>query len=335
MRVPIEKVPIDVRRRAWRALESLTAGGPDARRRRELAGATIGTEATPIYRPDLDEVAYWEFEVEGVKAVLETREGEAKPTDRGFVVVATGGHDVPIPHFSLDAAPPSRQLEALYGAVERVVKLDALAYAAEDSRGSLLGHIGTMPPKLEGVPAELPKKLPQGWATAGVPDAGARTEDGDQTTSAKVRQSREQRPIKVGQWRSWTELKGGYAASYQLHLAALAERATHPWAVEKLTDSYGEGIRSGQTHTVRLLQPGDYKLTGPGAEFVSAALDSNVSPPRLSLTPKAGVDVKDTTFQVEFHYGRTSEVLTYFIVPEGAPTTVVPEPSPLGPVFER
>lgn len=333
MRVPLEKVPIEVRRRAWRALESLATSGLDARRRRLLAKVTIGEQATPIHRPDLDQIAYWEFEIEGVKTVLETREGRTTAIDRGFLIVSTGGHDVPIPHFSLDAAPPSRQLEEQYGPADRVVKLDALAYAAEDARGGLLGHIGTMPPKLTGVPAELPRKLPQGSATASPADA---EEDGERATPLKLRRSREQRPITVGEWRSWSELTRGYAASYRLHLAALAERARHPWEIEKLTDEFGEGIHSGQTHTVRLLGRGDYRLSGPGAEHVKAALDSEAAPPRLSLTPNAEVDVKDTTFQVEIGYGHGStEVLTYFIVPAGAPTTVVPEASPLGPVFER
>jgi hypothetical protein len=160
--------------------------------------------------------------------------------------------------------------------------------------------------------------------------------DGARATPLKLRRSREQRPITVGEWRSWSELTRGYAASYRLHLAALTERARHPWEIEKLTDEFGEGIHSGQTHTVRLLGRGDYRLSGPGAEHVKAALDSEAAPPRLSLTPNAEVDVKDTTFQVEIGYGHGStEVLTYFIVPAGAPTTVVPEASPLGPVFER
>jgi hypothetical protein len=43
--------------------------------------------------------------------------------------------------------------------------------------------------------------------------------------------------------------------------------------------------------------------------------------------------VKDTSFEVVLHYGAFTETLSYFIVPEGAPTIVEPTKSGLGPVF--
>ena len=164
MRVPIQKVPIDVRRRAARAVATMTVEHLFPRGDRKPPRPSFGTEATPVYRPDVDDVAYWEIELAGLRTALPLEEGEAKEFDRGFILVATGGHDVPVPHFSLDVAPPSRQLEARDGALTRVVKLDALAYASEDDKGTMLAHIGTMPPKLENVPAQAPKTLPAGWA---------------------------------------------------------------------------------------------------------------------------------------------------------------------------
>lgn len=333
MRVPLEKVPPDVRRRAARAVATMTADHLFARGDRRAPHPTFGAEATPIFRPDLDEIAYWEIELEGIVTALPVSDGEAKEFDRGFIVVATGPHDVPVPHFSLDLAPPSRQLEANGGDIARVVKLDALCYAAEDAAGTLLSHIGTLPPKLDGAPATSPKRLPQGWATSVSVGRGHEQEDGDADTTNRLRRSREKRPIQAGQWRSWEEAKKGYADSYRLHLAALATRAETPWQIEELTEKFGQGIHSGQSFTVLLLEEGKFELTGPGADHVSAELNPQPLPPALILTPTADLRVADTSFDVRLFYRGFEENLSFFIVPEDAPSTASPTLSSLGPVF--
>jgi hypothetical protein len=324
MSVPFEKVPIDVRRRAARALAALTVEhvSPPSRRKSE---PRFGM-ATPVYRPDLKDVAYWEIEVEGVVTTLPDPKGDgAVEYDRGFILVATGGHDVPVPHFSLELAPPSHRL-ARFGDVARVVKLDSLCYAAEDEKGGLIGQIGTMPPKLNGMPAELPARLPQGRAVT----AGGKGEDGEKTEPVRIRATKEKRPVKPGPWRSWRELTKGYAASYVHHLLALAERAAPRWETERLTEEFGEGIRSGETRTVLLLNEGDFTISGPAADLVKAELNPQPLPPRLLLTPRADVSVPDTSFEVRLHYAGEDEVLRYFIVPEDAPTLSAPGAGPLG-----
>ena len=105
MRVPIDKVPMDVRRRAARLLQSLAESAP-GKRRTALAEARLGAEATPLHRPDVEEVAYWEIEVLGVATTLPTVDGEPRPFDRGFIVVATAAHDVPLPHFGIVLTMP-------------------------------------------------------------------------------------------------------------------------------------------------------------------------------------------------------------------------------------
>lgn len=281
-----------------------------------------------MYRPDLADIAYWEIEIAGLTTALPTREGKAGRAEQGFIIVATGSHDVPVPHFSLDLAPPSRQLDQI-GTIDRVVKLDALCYAGVDDRGNLVGHIGTMPPKLTGVPDGLPKRLPAGHATT-VAAAAHRGEDGDKTEPQRLRASRGKRPVKLEEWRSWNELTKGYADSYRLHLAALAERAAPRWEIEKLTEEYGEGIHSGDTLTVWLLEEGDFAIEGPAAGLVSAELNPQPLPPKLVLRPRADIGVEDTSFEVHLRYGRSEERLRYFIVPDQAPSTGVTRIGPLG-----
>ncbi|MFB6256675.1 MAG: hypothetical protein ABEH58_08140, partial [Haloplanus sp.] len=78
-RIPVEEVPTTFRRRAARFLERAVgdkATWPD--------GAELGSVAHRVERPDVEDVAYYEFEVEPV----------------GFLVVSTGEHDGPIPHWN-------------------------------------------------------------------------------------------------------------------------------------------------------------------------------------------------------------------------------------------
>jgi len=233
-----------------------------------------------------------------------------------------------VPHFSLDLAPPSRQLDQL-GTIDRVVKLDALCYAGLDDRANLVGHIGTMPPKLTGLPDVLPKRLPAGYATT-VAAAVHDTEDGDKTEPQRVRTSRGKSAVELEEWRSWNELTKGYADCYRLHLAELAKRAEPRWETEKLTDAFGEGIHSGATHTVWLLEEGDFTIEGPAADLVSAELNPQPLPPKLVLRPRADVSVKDTSFEVHLRYAGSEEQLRYFIVPDQAPSTVVKRIGPFG-----
>jgi hypothetical protein len=184
-----------------------------------------------------------------------------------------------------------------------------------------------MPPKIEGLPAELPKKLPQGSATT---TGGSEKEDGDETKKVRLRKSREKRPT-VSAWRSWNELTKGYADSYRLHLASLADRAAPRWETERLAEEFGEGIRSGLTHIVLLLSEGEFSLDGPGADLVSVELNPQPLPPRLLLTPKADLSVRDTSFTVVLTYGNGEvEKLPFFIVPEQAPTRFVPASGLIG-----
>ena len=128
----------------------------------------------------------------------------------------------------------------------------------------------------------------------------------------------------------WNELTKGYADSYRHHLAALADRAVPRWETEKLTDAFGEGIHSGATHTIWLLEEGDFTIDGPAADLVSAELNPQPLPPKLVLRPRADVRVKDTTFEVHLRYAGSEERLRYFIVPDQAPSTVVKHIGPLG-----
>ena len=129
MRIPASQVPLAVRRRAAQHLESVreTEMGVNARR------ARLTDEVGTILRPDLPDIAYYEFEV-----ALGNPAGAGAPTS-GFIVVSAGTHDYPVPHWSFDVEPVSRRLDSLAQKsgkkVARLYRLDALSYVGEDSGG--------------------------------------------------------------------------------------------------------------------------------------------------------------------------------------------------------
>jgi hypothetical protein len=134
--VSLSDVPIEIRRVAAQHLESLhgteiAAGADDAH---------LGPTAVPVYRPDVEGIAYYELSVVGAGGGRATRlltHGFAEParitattvrrskkatmaaaeaaeaeagTPIGFVVATNGRHDFPIAHWSLDRLPPSHQV---------------------------------------------------------------------------------------------------------------------------------------------------------------------------------------------------------------------------------
>jgi hypothetical protein len=191
-RVKLSDVPIKVRRLAFQHLESLRGSGIGS----NVNDLCIGPDVCPIYRPDVDNVAYFEFELlkstgpapehrtdlvaDVAKINVLTSPGPAKvysslefPADRlstlspilgtrsiqGFIQVSTGEHDFPIPHWSLEHPPVSRELERQADIakkkIARVLKLDALCYAAEDQSEAEVGLVGQRPVFTDNLPANL------------------------------------------------------------------------------------------------------------------------------------------------------------------------------------
>ncbi|MEZ5966834.1 MAG: hypothetical protein R3F56_23545 [Planctomycetota bacterium] len=87
----------------------------------------------PLYRPDLPSVAYYEFRTE--------------PT--GYIIVATGHHDHPIPLWGHDGNSPRRLLAeragAAAGAIARSYMVGTAALVAEDVGGNVVSVLGTLP----------------------------------------------------------------------------------------------------------------------------------------------------------------------------------------------
>lgn len=90
MRVKLQETPIQLRRLVANKLESIrgTPMAPNSK------GAYLGELACPIYRPDIEGIAYWEFEIAGLEKTL-PREHQGSSSGVGFMLLSTGSHDLP------------------------------------------------------------------------------------------------------------------------------------------------------------------------------------------------------------------------------------------------
>ena len=335
MRVKSEKVPLEIRRRAARHLEAIR--GTEMARGSD--GAQIGEEACPVYRPDVKGVAYWELEITGVKATSRNggqngSNGKRKAARNGFLLVSNGRHDVPIPHWSFELEPPSRALETQSGdkKVAKIVKLDSLAYVAEDAKGTYLSHIGQFPPMPTGLPTTLPKTRKLASLQTH-PTTTTKTDKRVPKQAVEQTGARLPKP-KVTAWKSWGQAKKQYASAYKLHLGALKEHAAPSWQIEDLAAKFGEGIHEGDRLVVPLLGPGKVELTGDGAKSVQMRmLDRN--PPAVELLAGGAEEKKEQEFQLRLAYrDGTTEALTFFVIPKGTPSNrrrVLPHPVPVLP----
>jgi hypothetical protein len=338
VRVPLERVPLGVWRLAARHLESIR-GAPLAQ---GAEGAMLGPEVYPLSRPDIRGVAYWEFEILGLKR--RSPKGVKGPrvgTGTGFIVVSAGRHDVPIPHWSLDRNPPSRALEQRFmepaGAspVAAVYRVDALCYLAEGADRNYLGHLGQFPPLVQFPAAALKRDAYPGSLTAAAA-RGAPTDKGKSKLSATTT-GRKPPNAKMQHWESWAKAKQGYTTAFAKQLAAQKARAAPRWQIEDLLAKFGQGIHAGTSLVVPLLKAGKASLAGDGAKLIRMGMVDRPGAPAVELNALDSETKGEMHFTLELSYADgTTESLPYFVVPSGTPSNEHPPgrpvPVPVPPV---
>lgn len=324
MRVSLEQVPMEARRRAARHLEGIRSSVSRRGNR-----ARLGETACPVHRPDIRGVAFWEFEVEGLETAKRDTE---RRNDRGFIVISTGRHDVPVAHWSLELEPPSRTLEERAGdRIARVVRPDVLAYVAEGRSGGYLSHIGQMPLRPIGLPRNPPKDpILSSLESASIEPSELDRQVGEQKPSRKG--ARAPRP-KLVEWDSWKQLKKSYVSAYRPFLQSLASQAEGDWEVEDLVAKFGEGIHEGETLIVPLLSTGKASLSGEGAEVVELQVLGQRPAVELKAGPSEVLAERPFELNLAYDNGET-ETLPYFVVPRDTPSEqrrAIPQPQPLPP----
>ena len=352
MAIDHRDVPTPVRRRAAQHLESIrgTPMAPNAQR------ARLGAVVWPIFRPDLDEVAYYEFGVEigspgirlatsaaELRALVAAREpapgkrrrsprgvGMARPNtagQQGFIIVSAAAHDFPVPHWSLDRAPVSAQLataaEQDGAGVERITKIDALSYIGESKDGSLVARVGQLPTLLAGTPHDL-SRLDRGNGTMEARPTRQTDDDGGEVGEHEATRDADPAPdIKPMEVEDWPAFRERFADAFGPHLDDLRRQAAAAWQIEALIDEFGEGIHAGRSHRVALLEPeASVDVSGEAASLVKARIDETGGSAALVIEVPEGTEiVQETSFEVSITYrDGASERLKFFLVSARTPS---------------
>jgi hypothetical protein len=218
-RIPIGEVPEEIRRRGARFVERQRSEDP-----RTWSEAGLGEYAHPVSRPDVDGTAYYELEVE----------------PEGYVLLATGRHDAPIPNFATEGRSIGRSLEEqAEGTFGGLVWIDRLRFVAEDPDGNVVAARGNDVPRIRGLEALLDRKGDPGGHVRTGPEEGSRPAKSDDGVdegyepSVLVRENDREPPAEFAfeRWSSHDQLKEHYADAYGPLLADLRERAGEAWAV--------------------------------------------------------------------------------------------------------
>ena len=311
--VPVASLELDVRRRAFQHLEEMR-GSEMAPTWEEV---TFSDQARKLYRPDVEGVAYFEIEV------IPADEGVGPPC--GHVILSTGMHDVPIPHWDYEGPSITSQLaERARDAGKQAVrfyKLDALSYAAEDAEGEKVATVGTELARVEGLdPAWLEDTADPTEAIwtpdrSTTDDADAGGIDGKEEISGPMPPPE----LILGGWSSWADLKSGYRAAYGVLAESLRRLAAPDWEADALARQNGEGLRKGDEVRLSLMQEDapPYKVEGVGADpqYLDVHLETRPGRPAvLVLSVLDAVQVLELPFTVEIQYAAETEVRKFGIV---------------------
>lgn len=275
-----------------------------------------------MYRPDVDGVAYWEYEVTGLN-----RRDQPSSTGAGFIIVSTGDHDFPRTHWSLDREPPSRALEREAGrakaTVSRIVKVDSLCYVAEDEKGRLVGQVGQFPPRIVGAPTSLAEAAGVSSAVA----VGPKIENDERAegTEFRLEHSGPERKVELQAWESWEQARSEYADAYKLHLEGLRQQAAGAWDIERTVSEFGEGLMVGEPLSVALLESdARFELSGEGADAVQARpLERGKGLGAIELSAESSPFDREAEFELSLTYpGGLAEKLRFFLVSRDVPSRV-------------
>lgn len=301
--VKLSDVPLDMLRKASQLLAEMR-GGPMAPGWEE---AQLGDLVRELYRPDVTGVAYYEFQV------VYGADGPAA----GFIIVATGPHDHPIPHWNYTGETPTQHVacEAAKAGknVVKFYKLDALSYAGEDANGQLVAMPGTQALKISGIDPKVLDKPLEISGSQWTPDKATQN-DGEAGGIGGSLQESGPGPdanLKIEGWESWAALKQGYSQAYGVYIEALKRDAAADWETDQLARDFGEGLFKGQTYNISLLYAGQptVQMTGEGAGYIDwSVVSTDTVPATLRIFVKNAEPGKELPLTAQINYANVQAV---------------------------
>jgi hypothetical protein len=268
--------------------------------------ARLTTEVFPLYRPDVEGIAYYELRV------LVPQENGKGLKPAGFVIVSTGAHDFPVVHWNFEGKSPvqdlTEQAASLGKRPHTFYKLDTLAYAVEDRDGNLIATISDLPPKIIGMNMDLLDKEAEDIVVL-------------DSTQGKQITKQQKMPFEFGEWTSWAEFKNEYADTYAVLIEALRRDASEEWEINSLIQQHGEVLFRGDNYqlaTLPEMQAPTFELNGEGVKFVEVKLIRRPAiSPVLSINVIAAPKEVEVPLNVTLNYGDAiSQTMTFRIVPD-------------------
>ena len=266
----------------------------------DFADLSFKDMVSPFYRPDIEGVAYYEFMLE----------------PEGFVLIASGEHDYPVAQ-ARDAGPAiSEQLEAKAEEegkeVNKIYKMDSLAYYAENSEGELVATLGNLLFKIEGLETWPSEETEPSETIVTINDTS--DEEGPNEADFEIEETGPGGTVfRLGNWANYAQLKKGYTNYYAALINNLKEAASDSWETERLISQYGEGLVIGQTYPLSLLFSGAEASLSEGAE---AFVELNQGANSLTLEAKAVPANVNGAIVLNIQYDNgLSENLSFGVVP--------------------
>lgn len=303
MKITQQKIPIKLRRTAARHLESIR-GTEMALNSEDLY---LADTVVPIFRPDLKEPAYYEFQIIKETRVLDNRNdltekvgkinvystsglkevygtqgfvSELKPAYaerfktgvQGFIIVSASNHDYPITHWSMESEPPSELLQTMAAEkkseLNKVYKIDALSYVGEDKAGNEVANLGQKPAIINGLIEDLSSEAGK-ISSAEMTRKATRSKDDSVRTRQGRLTLRGPKPKKIEFVSSdWDMLKKNFEKSFKPLMKQLEISASKEWEKDSMMDELGEGILAGDQFYLPVLEKEfTVELSGEASEF--------------------------------------------------------------------
>lgn len=307
----LSEIPGAAHRRAAQHLEEMrfTEMAPGWER------AALGEQVRLLYRPDdLQNPAYYEIAV----VIPEKNNSFA-----GFILLAANENDFPIPHWDFSGMPPTHYLDmqsdtpaALY------YKLDTLSYLAEDVKGNIIGTLGQLPPKIEGMQKEWLDQEQKLGESTWIPDDDAPEDEEEKIISGTLVISGTVTPpaeLKITEWASWDALKEGYEESYGVFLEQQRREASELWRGQQADLEYGIVLVKEQIFDLAMLWPEPtVALDGPGLAYITTqTVSQGIELPELfRITVADSVPLGFTPFTATVTYGNEVQETVRFQIVE-------------------
>jgi hypothetical protein len=306
--ISLREVSRSVYRRAGQFLEDMRYDTAAA----AWKNARLGERVYALYRPDIEDAAYYEF-------TLFNDKGE----NVGFVTVSNGEHEQPIANWS---DKNNSQVEQLLREVAeqsltpaRIYKLSDMSYVIEDESGKMIARTKDLPVKITGQQMDWLDREIEPASIRSYVEGGEKNADNDGVPEQQIITSGDtEERFGVEEWQTWEELKAGYSETYAVINEANRREAALDWRVERALETYGEGFFAGEIGIFPTLSREVRNITilkGDAELFKAEVLPRSAALPVVKITALRALE-SEMQVELKVDYENESDIIKFTVLPE-------------------